>query len=242
MDMLKKFYYTIIMILLLSQIGYSMHIAEGILSLNWVLLWIVFALPFVVWSLIIVINNLKSKPNYIAVLALIGALVFLITSLAIPSPVAGSVSHPAATGISSIILGPIVSVFLGFITLLIQALFMGHGGITSLGANVFSMAVVGSFVAFGLYKLSRLIKLPYIVAGFIAGFSADISTYLTTALQLALEFHGNETLLNVWMTLFGMFLPIQLPVSIVEGIVAGVIINMFINRAKEYIDPIVESK
>lgn len=239
--MKKRLFWVLTLTILFSGLAYPMHIAEGILSLKWVLVWIGVALPFVVWSTIVVIRNIQSKKNYIAILSLMGALVFLMTSLAIPSPVAGSVSHPAATGISSIILGPIVSVFLGFVTLVIQALFMAHGGITSLGANVFSMAVVGSFTAFVFYKLSRLVKLPYIVAGFLAGFSADIFTYLTTAFQLALEFHGTEPLFKVWMTLFGMFLPIQLPISIVEGIIAGTVIKIFVDRAKDYIDPIVES-
>lgn len=239
--MFKRMLYLILSIFVLTNLGYPMHIAEGILSIEWVLIWIGVSLPFVLWSIWVVSKNLRDRKNYIAVLALIGAVVFLMSSLAIPSPVVGSVSHPAATGISSIILGPVVSVFIGFITLLIQALFMAHGGVTSLGANVFSMAIVGSFVAFGLYKLARLLKLPFVVAGFLAGFSADIFTYMTTAFQLALEFHGSEPLLNVWITLFGMFLPIQLPISIVEGIIAGIVINIFAQRAKEYIDPIVES-
>lgn len=226
--------------ILMPNIGYSMHISEGILSLNWALFWMAVSLPFLIWSIVVVISNLRSKKNYIAVISLIGAVVFLMSSLAIPSPVAGSVSHPAATGISSIIIGPVASIFVGFTTLVIQALFMAHGGITSLGANVFAMAIVGSFVGFGAYKLARLVGLPYFVAGFMAGFFADILTYLTTAFQLALEFHGTEPITNVWLTLFGLFLPIQLPVSVVEGIVAGIVMKVFVDRAKDYIDPIVE--
>lgn len=240
--MKKRLFLTIFLTFITSYLAYPMHIAEGILSIQWVIFWAVVSLPFLVWSIVVVTNNIKTRKNYVALLALLGALVFLMSSLAIPSPVAGSVSHPAATGISSIILGPIASVLLGFITLLIQALFMAHGGITSLGANVFSMAIVGSFSAFAMYKIARYVKLPYIVAGFIAGFSADIFTYLTTAFQLALEFHGTETILSVWMKLFALFLPIQLPISIVEGIIAGVVIKIFVERAKENIDPLVESK
>jgi cobalt/nickel transport system permease protein len=244
MDM-KKFILTITLMLayliLFSVPGYSMHIAEGILSIEWVIVWFLVALPFVIWSIIVVVNKAKSDSNYLSVVALMGAVVLLMTSLAIPSPVAGSVSHPAATGISSIIVGPIVSVLLGTITLVIQALFMAHGGITSLGANITSMAIVGSFAGFIFFKLSRLIKLPYFVAGFFAGFFADIFTYLTTALQLALEIHGSESIISVWMKLFALFMPIQLPISVIEGIIAGFAIKVFIDRLPNYIDPVVEA-
>jgi len=241
---IKRFVLTFLLsasIIALSSVpGYSMHIAEGILSIEWVIVWFLVALPFVIWSIIVVVNKSRSDSNYLSVVALMGAVVLLMTSLAIPSPVAGSVSHPAATGISSIIVGPIVSVLLGTITLVIQGLFMAHGGITSLGANITSMAIVGSFAGFLFFKLSRLIKLPYFVAGFFAGFFADIFTYLTTALQLALEIHGSESITSVWMKIFALFLPIQLPVSVIEGVIAGFIIKVFVDRLPNYIDPIVE--
>lgn len=238
--MKRKIFLTLLIIVTITPLVYPMHIAEGILSINWVIFWGIISLPFIAWAIINVTKNIQSKKNYVAVISLIGALVFVMSSLAIPSPVAGSVSHPAATGISAIIIGPIASIFVGFVTLLIQALFMAHGGITSLGANVFSMAVVGSFAGFALYKLSRFIKLPYIIAGFLAGFFADIFTYLTTALQLSLELHGSEPIIKTWLTIFSMFLPIQLPISIIEGIIAGIVIKIFIERANEYIDPLVE--
>ena len=42
---------------------------------------------------------------------------------------------------------------LGIIVLLFQALLLAHGGLTTLGANTFSMAIAGPFVSFGIYKL-----------------------------------------------------------------------------------------
>ncbi|MFN4245995.1 MAG: energy-coupling factor ABC transporter permease [Brevinematia bacterium] len=240
MDMINRILLITLMVIMITPLIYACHIAEGILSIEWVIFWSIASMVFIVLSIAVITNNIKNNKNYIAVISLVSALVFVMTSLPVPSPVAGTVSHPGATGISAVILGPVVSVFIGFITLLIQALFMAHGGVTSLGANVFAMAVVGSFVGFALYKLSRLIKLPYIIAGFFAGFFADISTYLTTALQLSLELHGSEPIIKSWLTIFGMFLPTQLPVAIISGIVTGMVIKIFIERASEYIDPPVE--
>ena len=42
----------------------------------------------------------------------------------------------------------------GKIVLLFQALLLAHGGITTLGANAFSMAIVGPWVAWGVWRLT----------------------------------------------------------------------------------------
>ena len=43
---------------------------------------------------------------------------------------------------------------LGSIVLLFQALLLAHGGITTLGANAFSMAIVGPWVAWTVWRLT----------------------------------------------------------------------------------------
>ncbi len=225
----------ILILFFATNFSYGMHLAEGILSIEWVILWFVLAIPFVVWGVYLVTKRSKEIKGYLSVLGLLGSVVFVLTSLPIPSPVAGSVSHPAAVGISTVVVGPIPSIVLGFITLVIQALFMAHGGITTLGANTFAMAVIGSFAAFAFYKIARLIRLNYFIAGFMAGFAADFFTYLTTAFQLALQIHGSENLFSVWLGIFALFIPIQLPISVIEGIIAGIVISKFASTLPNYI-------
>ncbi|MCB6480775.1 energy-coupling factor ABC transporter permease, partial [Streptococcus parasanguinis] len=83
-----------------------------------------------------------------------GAFIFILSSLKIPS-VTGSSSHPTGVGLGTAMFGPSVISVLGTICLLFQALLLAHGGLTTLGANAFSMAVVGPFVGFAVYKFSR---------------------------------------------------------------------------------------
>ena len=66
----------------------------------------------------------------------------MLSALKIPS-VTGSCSHPTGTGLGAVLFGPGVMTVLGTIVLLFQALLLAHGGLTTLGANVFSMAIVG---------------------------------------------------------------------------------------------------
>ncbi|MDR7589329.1 MAG: energy-coupling factor ABC transporter permease, partial [Armatimonadota bacterium] len=78
-------------------------------------------------------------------MALMGALIFIFSLLPIPVPISGTCPHPCGTPMASVVIGPAVSALMGGIALLFQALFFAHGGITTWGANVVSMAVVGSF-------------------------------------------------------------------------------------------------
>ena len=81
-----------------------------------------------------------------------GAFIFVISSLKIPS-VTGSCSHMTGTGLGAILFGPASVSVLGVIVLLFQALLLAHGGLTTLGANTFSMAIAGPVVAFWIFKI-----------------------------------------------------------------------------------------
>ena len=82
------------------------------------------------------------------------AYVFVLSALKIPS-VTGSCSHPTGTGLSASLFGPSVTAVLGTIVLLFQALLLAHGGLTTLGANVFSMAIAGPFICLLYTSSSR---------------------------------------------------------------------------------------
>jgi cobalamin biosynthesis protein CbiM len=77
---------------------------------------------------------------------------------------------------------------LGAIVLLFQALLLAHGGLTTLGANIVSMALVGPWVARGVFVAVTRVRLPVAAAIFLAAALGDLATYLTTSLQLALAF------------------------------------------------------
>jgi cobalt/nickel transport system permease protein len=145
----------------------------------------------------------------------------------------GTVSHPVGTPLAAILLGPLAAVALGSVALLLQALFFAHGGVTSWGANVIAMAVVGSFTGFGTFRLSRKLGLGLGVSAGIAGMVGDLATYAVTSLQLALALHGQETVLVAWVTTSLSFLPTQLPLAVAEGLfTAGVVVFVSRQRAE----------
>lgn len=98
----------------------------------------------------------------------------------------GSCSHMTGTGLGAILFGPSTVSILGIIVLLFQAILLAHGGLTTLGANTFSMAIAGPFVAYGIYLLCRKCKVNKMAGIFLAAFLGDLFTYCVTSIQLAL--------------------------------------------------------
>lgn len=200
-----------------SQV-YAMHIMEGFLSKGWCLFWFALSAPFFIYGLIRMKRLFASHPEQKLLVALSGAFVFLLSALKIPS-VTGSCSHPTGVGLGAVLFGPTIQTVLGTIVLLFQALLLAHGGLSTMGANVFSMAIVGPFVAFFVFKLCKKAKMNNYVSVFLAATLADLLTYVVTSLQLAVAFPdpitGFAGSLVEFLTVFAVT---QIPIAIAEGI------------------------
>lgn len=204
--------------------AFAMHISEGILPPGWCVFWFVLAAPFVGWGVYSITRRKKIDPSYVPLLGIFGAAVFVFSCFPIPVPVAGSTAHPAGTGLSAIFLGPFASVVVAFISLLLQALFLAHGGLTTLGGNTFSMGIMGSFSGYAAFRLGRAARMSLFWSGFLAGVAADLVTYLGTAFEMAIALHGTKPFLSVLGQIYLAFMPTQIPLSLIEGAVTGGII------------------
>lgn len=131
----------------------------------------------------------------IPLISVFAAFSFVIMMFNLPLP-GGTTGHAVGVTVAAIVLGPWGSILAISIALAIQALFFGDGGITTLGANCFNMAVVGSFVAWGVYRLvaansesgSRRRVAAAAVAGYISVNAAALTAGLEFGIQPAL-FH-----------------------------------------------------
>lgn len=207
-----------------------MHISEGILPYNWAGFWFLAAAPFFIYGLAR-LKALGEKDLSVKPLAgFLTAVVFVLSCMPIPVPTAGTSSHPCGTGLSGILLGPGLSVIIASVSLLIQALFLAHGGLTTLGANVFSMGVVGSVTGFCLFQIFRLLKVNAVVSAFLASMMADWATYLTTSMELALGIRGHSEFFPLFWKIAVSFIPTQLPLGILEGAIAAGMILLLKNR------------
>lgn len=220
-----------VMVLLSAGDVWAMHIAEGILPLPWAVLWFALAAPFFAYGLYKLKQNGSVDVSYKPLVGLMAAVVFIISCMPVPVPTAGTCSHPAGTAISAIILGPFVSVVVATAALLIQALFLAHGGLSTLGANVFSMGVAGSFAGYMVFKALRGVGTGLPIAGFFAGLAADWATYLITSVELASGLGSGSEFVGIFTKIVIAFMPTQLPLGIVEGVMtAGVVTVLYKKR------------
>jgi cobalt/nickel transport system permease protein len=207
-----------------------MHIAEGFLPPVHAVAWTVAAAPFVVHGARAVVREVRERPESRLLLAAAGAFAFVLSAIKLPS-LTGSSSHPTGTGLGAVLFRPPVMAFLGTVVLVFQALLLGHGGLTTLGANVFSMAVVGPWVGYAFWRLTR--RAGILPAIFMAMMTANLSTYCATSVQLALAFPDAQSgVLGAMVKFLSVFAVTQIPLAVIEGLLGVVVFRVLLSVAK----------
>ena len=202
----------------------AMHIMEGYLPAKYCIAWGVISLPFLIAGFFTIKKSLNENRKSITILAMAGAFIFVISSLKIPS-VTGSCSHLTGTGLGAILFGPFAVSILGIIVLIFQAILLAHGGLTTLGANTFSMAIAGPILSFVIYKLSVKLKVNRKLGVFLAASLGDLFTYCITSFQLALAYPSADGGIATSAVKFlGVFAPTQIPLAIIEGILTVIVV------------------
>ena len=202
-----------------------MHIMEGFLPVNHAIGWGIASTPFVAYGIYSIKKQIAANPEQRILLGVAAAFSFVLSAMKIPS-VTGSCSHPTGTGLGALLFGPAAMAPIGAVVLLFQAILLAHGGLTTLGANIFSMAIVGPFVAYAVFRLARALGASLAVGVFLAASLGDLLTYVTTSVQLAWAFPDAT---GGFMASFAKFASIfavtQIPLAISEGLLTVLIFN-----------------
>ncbi len=205
-----------------------MHIMEGFLPWQWCLLWWIIAMPCLIFGIYRLKKVLGADRDALPLLGVTGGFIFILSSLKLPS-VTGSCSHPTGTGLSTVSFGPWITAVVCAIVLLFQSLFLAHGGLSVLGANIVSMGIAGPFVGYAIYRFLRDTPVNLYVTIFLATALADMFTYVTTSLQLALAYPAEVGGIGSSFILFmGIFAVTQVPLAIVEGIVLALVFKYIV--------------
>src|SRR5580658_8382995 len=166
----------------------AMHIPDGYLSPSTCASLFAVAAPF--WY--IALKRLKAAlhTRMIPLLSVFAAFSFVVMMFNLPLP-GGTTGHAVGMGVAAIILGPWAAIVAISITLTIQAVFFGDGGITALGANCFNMAIVGSLVAYATYRLlasrASIGSVRRMVAAGLAGYTAINVAALCAAIEFGIQ-------------------------------------------------------
>ena len=216
--------YTLALLLVFPQAAGAMHIMEGYLPAAHCIVWGVVCLPFLAAGIARIRHIIQKKKRLLILLAMSGAFIFVLSSLKLPS-ITGSCSHMTGTGLSAILFGVGTTSILGIIVLIFQAILLAHGGLTTLGANTFSMAIVGPILTWCLFRAGKKLKLNKMANIFIAAALGDLFTYCVTAFQLALAHPSEAGGVGASAAKFlGVFAPTQVPLAIVEGLLTVLIV------------------
>ena len=217
-------YFLMALVCLIPLRAHAMHIGEGMLPASWSIAWGVVCLPFVLYGFRSIGKRVNATPKVKILLAMCGAFAFVLSALKIPS-VTGSCSHPTGVGLAAILFGPTITSVLGLIVLVFQALLLAHGGITTLGANTFSMAIAGPIVSWLVFTGLKKVNGSTAVCVFFAAALGDLATYVVTSLQLGVVFGG-------FVKFLGVFALTQIPLAIAEGLLTVVIFNILEKYSK----------
>ncbi|MCT7610317.1 cobalt transporter CbiM [Aliarcobacter butzleri] len=179
-----------------------MHISDGIISIEVATVSAVATLAFCVYSF----KNLTNEK--IALVASMSALFFVTSFIHIPFGV--TQIHLMLIGFIGIFLGSLAFISIA-IALILQALLLGFGGLSSLGANILVMALP-AYLVYLIFKLEILKKLNEKVKFFLVGF---LGVFISSLLLFTVLFFSKDEYLAVAYSIIA----VNIPTMILEGIV-----------------------
>lgn len=210
-----------------------MHIPDAFIPIPQGIVYWIIALVFVALALRWAKNEMSEEK--IPIVAVLAAGIFALQSFNLPVSM-GTSGHLVGGALAAIVLGsPFAAVFILALVLIVQGVLFGDGGITTMGANIINMGVIGGFVGFysfkGLIGLTR--SMP--VSAFLAAWLAC----LIPALAAAVEMYVAGTFpLEAGLVAMGIYHAI---IGIVEGIVTVGVIYLIINVRPDLVDTGVKS-
>ncbi|WML66718.1 MAG: cobalt transport system permease protein, cbiM [Methanoregula sp. SKADARSKE-2] len=213
-----------------------MHIMEGFLPAEWCVVWWLIALPFILIGTLELRAIMQKDREYLPLLGACGAFIFILSALKLPS-VTGSCSHPTGTGLSILCFGPFITSVIGAIVLLFQALILAHGGLSTLGANMISMAIGGPLAGLAIYRLLKNTRVNIYLTVFLVTAAADLVTYIITSFELALAYPAQVGGVGTsFLAFFAIFAITQIPLAIVEGSILALVFKYIVQMKPEILE------
>jgi cobalt/nickel transport system permease protein len=165
-----------------------LHIPDGYLSPATCAALYAGAAPF--WYVSLRRMKRAFNTQMVPLLAVFSAFSFIIMMFNLPLP-GGTTGHAVGVGIATIVLGPWASILGISIALMIQAVFFGDGGITTIGANCCNMAIIGSLATYAIYRMiagrAALTSARRVIAAGVAGYLAINLAALAAAIEFGIQ-------------------------------------------------------
>jgi cobalt/nickel transport system permease protein len=201
-----------------------MHIPDGFLSPEICVATFIIALIFWIISFLKAKNSLDERQ--VPIMGLLTALFFAAQMMNYPI-VGGTTGHLLGGASLGIILGPYAGCISITIILVLQSLLFGDGGITTLGANVLNMGIIGVFVpAFLLLVLNKISKGKGLyVWVFISAFVGDVLAAIAAGTELGLSVPTFQYGLSVAVPVMALNHSV---IGVIEGVVTMILVGLLL--------------
>lgn len=192
-----------------------MHVPDGFLSPQITVPAYAISAPLWAWA---------SKKHFghaateaLPVIGSLTALSFALQTIMIPVP-GGTSTHLVGVTLLALLFHPLVAFVCESLTLLVQALFFGAGGITVLGVNALAMGLLGPLAGWLVHRALRGLSERW--ATLLAGYAAMQVSTLAVALTLGLQHHLAPRYFPIpfAVTFTGMMVPSLTIGGAVEGL------------------------
>jgi cobalt/nickel transport system permease protein len=205
-----------------------MHIPDAFIPIwQGAIYWII-ALIFIALALRWARNEMSEEK--IPLIAVLAAGIFALQSFNLPVSF-GTSGHLVGGALAAIILGsPFAAVFILTLVLIVQAVLFGDGGITTMGANIINMGVIGGFVGFYTFKGLMGVTHNVNIAGFAAAWLACVIPALACAVEM--YFAGTFPLVEGLIAM-GLYHAL---IGVIEGFVTVVAINLIVTARPDIVD------
>lgn len=211
-----------------------MHIVEGYLPMSWCVIWLVISLAVAAYGLKQYMDNYSGDADALKLLLLSGVFSFFMSLIFGWSSVTGSFSHASGTGLSTVFFGPSITALVTCVVVFLQAILLGYGGLTTVGASVFSIGVLGPLCGYLLFKQLRSMYVNNVVSVMLVTFVINVVACIASAFELAVVYPQPDV-----VTSFVMYVTIylvgQIPWLIVDCILTAVGFVVFLKIFEQVI-------
>lgn len=161
-----------------------MHIPDGFIT-SYVIIP-TFIITVIIWA--ISIKKVKLTEQQVPMMGLLTALFFAAMMMNYPI-IGGTTAHLLGSASLGLILGPFAGCISVTVILVLQAFLFGDGGLTTLGANVLNMGIIGVFVPCLIFLvMNKALKIKsttsLFATIFISAFAGDVFAAISAGAEL----------------------------------------------------------
>ena len=205
-----------------------MHIPDAFIPIPQGIVYWIIALVFVALALRWAKDEMNEEK--LPLVAVLAAGIFALQSFNLPVSM-GTSGHLVGGALAAIILGsPFAAIFILTMVLIVQGVLFGDGGITTMGANIINMGVIGGFVGFYTFKGLMAATKSMPVAGFVAAWLACVIPSLACAVEM---FIAGTFPLKEGLIAMGLY---HAAIGVIEGIVTVAAIYLITSVRPDLID------